>query len=398
MSIQAELDRQMKIIRSGTEEIVPEAELIKKLERSLREGRPLKVKLGIDPTGTELHVGHAVPLRKLNQFQKLGHSVELIIGNFTAKIGDPTDRSETRKMLSDSDIETNFNSYIEQAGRILDVDNINIHYNADWLAPLTFEDLVNIMAKFTVSVMISREDFANRLKNNTPISLVELSYPLMQSYDSVYLKADVELGGSDQKFNILRGRDLQRAFGQEPQIGIIFPIIEGTCGKRKMSKSYNNYIAVNEKPNDMFGKVMSITDGLIELYYRLVTELDPDLVDEISKKLKDGSLSPYEAKKNLAAEIVSLYYNDQTAQEAKEYFNTLFSKRAIPENIDKVVFKGSLVALVVEQNSVSKSEARRLITAGAVKLNDEPIKDIDAAAPEGVVKIGKKKIIEVSRG
>lgn len=390
----SELEKQLKVIRSRAEEIIPESELKQKIEKSIKSGKPLKVKLGIDPTGSELHVGHAVPLRKLKQFQELGHSIEFIIGSFTAKIGDPTGKSETRKVLTDEQIQENCKTYLDQASSIIDISKINIHYNGDWLSKLNFEDLLKIMSNFSLALMVSREDFAKRLKNNIPISLVELSYPMMQAYDSVYLNADIELGGTDQKFNLLRGRDLQRAFGQDPQVCLTLPILEGTTGKDKMSKSLNNYISINEDPNNMFGKVMSIKDELINTYYKLVTELNDDMLEDIEAKLKEGILKPYDAKKQLAEEIVKLYHNNEQAQKAKEHFNTLFSKKEVPQDIKEINLKGrDLITLVSEETNVSKSQARRLLSSNSVKINNEIANE--NSNPEGVIKIGKKIIFKL---
>ena len=387
-----ELERQLRIIKSRTEEIVPEEELREKLKNSLNSGKPLKVKFGIDPTGSELHVGHAVPLRKIKQFQELGHSIEFIIGSFTAKIGDPTGKNETRKMMSNEDIERNCKTYLDQASKIIDIDKINLHYNGDWLSKLNFEDLLQIMANFSLSLMISREDFAKRLKNNIPISLVELSYPMMQAYDSVHLKSDIEIGGTDQKFNLLRGRDLQRAFGQSPQVCLTLPILEGTSGKDKMSKSLNNYISIKEGNRDMYGKVMSIKDVLIETYYNLVTELDDELLKEISKKMKDREISPYEAKKRLAKEITLLYHNRELADDAENHFDTIFSKREIPEDVEEKEIRGrDIVSLVSEEAKVSKSQARRLIASGAIKIDGITVNELKP----GIIKIGKKIIFKI---
>ena len=256
MDIKNEVERQFNILKRGCEEIINEAELKLRLEKSLKENKPLKIKLGIDPTGTDLHIGHAVPLRKLKQFQELGHTVQFLIGTFTARIGDPTGKSETRKMLTPEDIQKNIATYLEQVFLILDSEKTEILYNADWLEKLSLQDFLGLLSQFTVAQMISREDFAKRLAENKPVSLVEFMYPILQGYDSVAMKCDIELGATEQKFNILKGRDLQKNFGMDPQICMLLPILEGLDGVEKMSKSLNNYIGITENPNDMFGKIM----------------------------------------------------------------------------------------------------------------------------------------------
>lgn len=399
MDIEKEIERQFNIIIQKAEEVFPKDDLYNKIKKSLVEKKPLKVKFGIDPTGTELHLGHAVPLRKLREFQDLGHEVNLIIGTFTAKIGDPTGKNETRKMLTDEEINENLKTYLEQASKILDIGKLKVLYNGDWLSKLTFTNLIEIFSHFTVSQMTSREDFSNRLKNNIPVSLVELMYPMMQGYDSVEMHADIELGGMDQKFNLLRGRDLQKAFNQEQQVCLVFPILEGTYGKDKMSKSLNNYIGIIEKANDMFGKIMSIPDSLIATYFKLTT---PRSLKEV-EDLKDGiSKNPFEMKKRLGQEIVALYHSDEEAKKAREYFETVFSKREIHEEVREIILKEntSLIDLVVKENEVSKSEARRLILAGAVKINNEKAENIEEIieAKGQIIKIGKKNIFKIIKG
>ena len=394
-----EVEKQMDIIRERTEEIVPEEELRNKVKKSLESGKPLNVKFGIDPTGSELHIGHAVPLRKLRQLQDLGHNIFLIIGSFTAKIGDPTGKNEMRKILSDEEIAKNCASYLHQAAKILDVEKINCVYNGDWLSKVSFADLLGVLANFTVSNMIGREDFAKRLSENRPLSLVELMYPVMQAYDSVHLKADIELGGSDQKFNMLKGRELQKAYGQEPQACLVFPILEGTSGGDKMSKSLNNYISLDEDAKEMFGKVMSIPDNLIERYYTLATTTP---MDQISTKAKLINEDPYQAKKELAGAIVELYHGNEESIKAAAYFESLFSKREIPEDIEEVSLDENinLLSFVTAMLSISNSEARRLIKAGAVKIDGEKVESMNLKlkGKGQVVKIGKKRIFKVING
>ena len=399
MDIEKEIERQFNIIIQKAEEVFPKEELYNKIKKSIVEKRPLKVKFGIDPTGTELHLGHAVPLRKLREFQDLGHEVNLIIGTFTAKIGDPTGKNETRKMLTDEEIRENLKTYLEQASKILDIKKLKVLYNGDWLAKLTFTNLIEILSHFTVSQMTSREDFANRLKNNIPVSLVELMYPMMQGYDSVEMHADIELGGMDQKFNLLRGRDLQRAFNQEQQVCLVFPILEGTYGKEKMSKSLNNYIGVTEKANDIFGKIMSIPDSLILTYFKLTTNRS---IKEVEQLRDEVSQNPFEMKKRLGEEIVRFYHSKDEAKKAREYFEAVFSKKEIHEEIRELILNQniSLLELVVKENEVSKSEARRLILAGAVKINNEKAENTDKIIEPNnqIIKIGKKNIFKIIKG
>lgn len=311
MDINKEIERQLSIIKRGTEEIISEDELRKKLKKSLEENKPLKIKLGIDPTGSDLHIGHAVPLRKLKQFQDLGHTVQFLIGTFTARIGDPTGKSETRKMLTGEEIAENIKTYLEQVKLILDIEKTEVVYNGDWLEKLTLEDVLKLLSQFTVSQMTSREDFAKRLKENKPVSLVEFMYPILQGYDSVALESDVELGATEQKFNLLRGRDLQKNAGQEQQICIMMPILEGLDGVNKMSKSLNNYIGIQDTPNDMFGKIMSVSDELMMKYYEMITEIPLDEIKGISEGIKNGSVHPMDVKKRLGFELVKTYYGEE---------------------------------------------------------------------------------------
>ena len=297
MDIKQEVERQFNILKRGCEEIINDYEFKKKLEKSITENKPLKIKLGIDPTGTDLHIGHAVPLRKLRQFQELGHTVQFLIGTFTARIGDPTGKSETRKMLSSEDIQKNIATYLEQVKLILDLEKTEVLYNGDWLEKLSLEEVLGLLSQFTVAQMISREDFAKRLSENKPVSLVEFMYPILQGYDSVAIECDVELGATEQKFNLLRGRDLQKNAGQEQQVCMLMPILEGLDGVEKMSKSLNNYIGITESPNDMFGKIMSISDDLMFRYYEIITEIPLEKIAEMKKQAEEGILHPMEAKK-----------------------------------------------------------------------------------------------------
>ena len=403
LEIKQEVERQFNILSRGCEEIINEAEFKKKLEKSIATKTPLKVKLGIDPSGTELHLGHAVPLRKLKQFQELGHQVYFLIGTFTGRIGDPTGKSETRKMLSEEQVMENIKTYLDQVALILDLDKINVVYNADWLEKLTLTDVLKLLSMFTVSQMISREDFAKRLSENKPVSLIEFMYPILQGYDSVELYADVELGATEQKFNLLRGRDLQKNFGQEQQICMIMPILEGLDGVEKMSKSLNNYIGVKDVPNDMFGKIMSISDELMYNYYKMITEIPLEEIEKIKKDIENGVLHPMEAKKQLGMEIVKIYHGKDASSEAREWFENVFSKKnldvALPE-VQLEYKEVGIIDLLVKETELAKttSEARRLVEQGGFKIDDEPIKDVRASVniKSGmIIRAGKKKIVKV---
>ncbi len=403
MNIEAEVKRQMEILKRGVEEIISEEELEKKIKKSLETGEPLKVKLGIDPTGSDLHIGHAVPLRKLKQFQDLGHKVIFLIGTFTARIGDPTGKSETRKMLSAEEIQENIKTYLDQLKLILDMEKTEIVYNGDWLEKLSLEDVLKLLSQFTVAQMVSREDFAKRLKENKPVSLVEFMYPILQGYDSVAIKADVELGATEQKFNILRGRDLQKNAGQEQQICMMMPILVGLDGVEKMSKSLNNYIGITEIPNDMFGKAMSISDELMWTYYEMATDVPMDEVTDMKKGVENGTFHPMEAKKRLGYEIVKSYHGDEEGKKAREWFENVFSKKDLSVDLPEVkidVDEADAIELLVKQLGFfkSNSEARRLIQQGGFKINDEAVTDVAAviSIEDGmIVRAGKKKIVKI---
>lgn len=403
LEIKQEVERQFNILSRGCDEIINEVEFKKKLEKSITTKTPLRVKLGIDPTGTELHLGHAVPLRKLKQFQDLGHEVFFLIGTFTGRIGDPTGKSETRQMLSEQQVMENIKTYLDQVKLILDLDKINVVYNADWLEKLSLSDALNLLSQFTVSQMISREDFSKRLSENKPVSLIEFMYPILQGYDSVELRADVELGATEQKFNLLRGRDLQKNFGQEQQICMIMPILVGLDGVEKMSKSLGNYIGVKDTANDMFGKIMSISDELMENYYTMITEVSNEKINQIKEEIANGTLHPMEAKKQLGAEVVKIYHGEDAAIEARNWFENVFSKRNLDVDLPEVeVAYGEIgvIDLLVKETEMVKttSEARRLIEQGGFKINDVAIKDVKATVnvESGIiVRAGKKKIVKI---
>ena len=403
LEIKQEVERQFNILSRGCEELINEVEFKKKLEKSITTGKPLRVKLGIDPSGTELHLGHAVPLRKLKQFQDLGHEVFFLIGTFTGRTGDPTGKSETRKMLSEEQVMENIKTYLDQVKLILDLDKINVVYNADWLEKLNLADVLKLLSMFTVSQMISREDFAKRLSENKPVSLIEFMYPILQGYDSVELKADIELGATEQKFNLLRGRDLQKNFGQEQQICMIMPILVGLDGVEKMSKSLGNYIGVKDTANDMFGKIMSISDELMENYYTMITEIPSEEITKIKENIVNGMLHPMEAKKQLGAEVVKIYHGEQAAVEARDWFENVFSKRNLDVELPEVEVAYNeigVIDLLVKATELVKttSEARRLIEQGGFKINDEAIKDVKATVKVEsgmIVRAGKKKIVKI---
>lgn len=403
IEIKKEVERQFDILKRGCDEIINENEFKKKLEKSISTNTPLRVKLGIDPSGTDLHLGHAVPLRKLKQFQDLGHQVYFLIGTFTGRIGDPTGKSETRKMLSAEQVQENIKTYLEQVSLILDLDKINVVYNADWLEKLTLEDVLKLLSQFTVSQMISREDFAKRLSENKPVSLIEFMYPILQGYDSVELKADVELGATEQKFNLLRGRDLQKNTGQEQQICMIMPILEGLDGVEKMSKSLNNYIGVKDTPNDMFGKIMSVSDELMYRYYEVITEISQEEITKMKEDINKGILHPMEAKKRLGEEVVKIYHNEEEGKKARDWFENVFSKKNLDVDLPEIELdykETGVIDLLVKETGLlsSTSEARRLIEQGGFKINDEPVKDVKAAVniQSGmIIRAGKKKIVKV---
>ena len=403
IEIKKEVERQFDILKRGCDEIINENEFKKKLEKSISTNMPLRVKLGIDPSGTDLHLGHAVPLRKLKQFQDLGHQVYFLIGTFTGRIGDPTGKSETRKMLSAEQVQENIKTYLEQVSLILDLDKINVVYNADWLEKLTLEDVLKLLSQFTVSQMISREDFAKRLSENKPVSLIEFMYPILQGYDSVELKADVELGATEQKFNLLRGRDLQKNAGQEQQICMIMPILEGLDGVEKMSKSLNNYIGVKDTPNDMFGKIMSVSDELMYRYYEVITEISQEEITKMKEEINKGILHPMEAKKRLGEEVVKIYHNEEEGKKARDWFENVFSKKNLDVDLPEIELdykETGVIDLLVKETGLlsSTSEARRLIEQGGFKINDEPVKDVKAAVniQSGmIIRAGKKKIVKV---
>ncbi|HAC16224.1 MAG TPA: tyrosine--tRNA ligase [Bacteroidetes bacterium] len=392
------VSEQLDIIKRGTVEIVPEEELVQKLEKSRSTNTPLRIKLGCDPTRPDLHLGHSVILRKMRQFQDLGHHCILIIGDFTGMIGDPTGANKTRPALTIEDVRENGKSYFEQASKILDAEKTEIVYNSDWLGTMKFEDVIRLASKFTVARMIERDDFSKRYSNEEPISLHEFLYPLAQGQDSVYLRSDVELGGSDQKFNLLVGRQLQKEDGQSPQVCLMMPLLVGTDGVNKMSKSYDNYIGINETANDMYGKSLSIPDSMIYSYFELVT----DVSNEELAILKDRIVSdPRNAKHDLALAITRLYFGEETAYGARKYFEQTVINKEIPDEMPEFTFDAGnaerLISLISSINfAPSNGEARRLIQQGGVSIDGEVIGDVNheivfKSGDAVVLKVGKRK-------
>lgn len=368
---------QLEVIKRGTSEIVPENELIDKLNESLKENRPLKIKLGVDPTRPDLHLGHSVILRKMRQFQDLGHVVILIIGGFTAMIGDPTGQNKTRPALTEKEVTENAQTYIDQAKKILDFDKLTIVNNLDWLGDMSFMDVIMLSSQMTVARMIERDDFSKRFQNNEPISLHEFLYPLAQAQDSVHLHADVELGGTDQKFNLLAGRDLQKNSGQQPQVCLTMPLLVGTDGTLKMSKSYDNYIGIDEPANDMYGKVLSIPDDLIYTYFELVTDVPTQNLDTLRKEIETD---PRNTKHKLAYTITQLYHDEQKAEEAKSYFLETVVKKSFPDDAPVFSYNTDAVVRLIDIISdagltASNGETKRMMKQGGITLNGDKITD-----------------------
>lgn len=395
------VEEQLRIITSGSERIVPVEDLKKKLE----QGRPLNIKLGVDPTSPDLHLGHAVPLQKMRQFQDLGHQVTLIIGNGTALIGDPSGKNTTRPQLTSEQIEANAQTYVEQAMKVLDPEKTNVVHNGDWILSLDLKGLLEVCSKFTVARILERDDFTKRYTNHTPIALHEFLYPVMQAYDSVMIKADVEMGGTDQLFNLLAGRELMEKMGLEPQVALCMPLLEGTDGVRKMSKSYGNYVGLTDAPDEMFGKVMSIPDNMIVRYYRLATQLPVAEIDIIEADLASGQGDPNQLKRRLAREIIDIYHGAGMGEGAEEAFNRVFKNREMPEEIEEVVvdLTGDVYVpgLLHEVGFAgSAGEGRRLIDGGGIKIAGEPLApktyNVAGSALDGqVLQAGKRRFVRV---
>jgi tyrosyl-tRNA synthetase len=395
---------QLEIIKRGAVEVIPEDELVRKLERSVKTRKPLIIKQGFDPTAPDLHLGHSVSIQKLRQFQQLGHKVVFLIGDYTALIGDPSGQSALRKRMTKAEVLKNARTYQKQVFKILDSKKTKIDFNSRWLSKLNFEQVLILTAKYTVARLLERDDFQNRFRSGRPIAVLEFLYPLMQAYDSVALKADVELGGTDQKFNLLVGREIQKEYGLEPQIVLTMPILVGTDGKEKMSKSLGNYIGISESPNQMFGKLMSIPDHLISSYIELLTDLDPQELTRMQYELGEGLVNPFEWKKRLGREIVAKYHGVKAAEKAQMEFERVFKQRELPEEIPTVTYDGNdsevwIGHLLVKTGCVSStSEVRRLIEQGGLYLNDQKVDNVDLKVSlkgEQIVRIGRKKFFRI---
>lgn len=398
------VEEQMQVLRRGAYEIIPEEELEKKIKQSIKENKPLIIKEGFDPTAPDLHLGHMVSIRKLRQFQDLGHTVVFLIGDFTGMIGDPSGKNEMRKRMSREEIQLNAETYKKQIFKVLDSEKTVIDFNARWLMPLHFEDLLKLTSKYTVARMLERDDFSKRYSDQRPISVMEFLYPLAQAYDSVALKADVELGGTDQKFNLLVGRDIMREYGLEPQVILTLPLLVGLDGVEKMSKSLDNYIGINETPSEMYGKTMSIADTMILTYFELATDIPDSELPKIKTQLQDSQINPREIKARLASEIVKIYHGDAEAKKAEEEFNRVFREKSLPRDMPEYHYNPTsgkiwIVKLLTSQGlSSSNGEARRLIQQGAVSLNGEKISDADfefSPTEEAIVKVGKRRFLKI---
>jgi tyrosyl-tRNA synthetase len=391
----------IELIKAGTAQVLPEKDLVTKLEK----GKKLTIKLGMDPTASDLHLGHAVTLAKLKQFQDLGHNIIFLIGDFTARIGDPTGKSKTRPSLSQKEIEHNMKTYFDQVGKILDMKKARVAYNSEWLAKLTMADMIDLAAKVTVARLIEREDFATRIANNQTIGFHELFYPIFQGYDSVELNADVELGGTDQTFNLLMGRFLQEQYGKEPQVIITMPLLEGLDGVQKMSKSLGNAIGLNEDPNQAFGKLMSISDTLMWRYFELLLHLAPAEKSVLQERVASGNLHPMELKKQMARDIVAKFWSEKEADKARETFEALFQKKDYSKSQEVTLPKGTakelwIVDLLKLLEAIgSSSEAKRLIESGAVLIDETPVREFKAMIRwhSGMtIKVGKHRIYKLS--
>lgn len=397
------LTEQLKIIKRGVVEILTEDELVKKLEKAISSGVPLRVKAGFDPTAPDIHLGHTVLIQKMKQFQDMGHEVIFLIGDFTGIIGDPTGRSETRKPLTNEEVLKNAETYKKQIFKILNPEKTRIQFNSEWFSKMTAMEIVKLGAMKTVARMLEREDFKKRFINQQEITILEFYYPLFQAYDSVYLKADIELGGTDQRFNLLMGRSMQKTMGMEEQVIVMMPLLEGTDGVQKMSKSLNNYIGISEPPKEIFGKIMSISDDLMMRYYELLSNITVDELKSFKNGIKDGSIHPMELKKRLAAEIVQRFYGEKDASEAQKEFEKVFSQRMLPDNMPVVKLKWDgdemwlprIISIAVPPTS--GSEARRLIKEGAVTVNGERVTDIEKKLKraEYEIKVGKKRFVRI---
>ncbi|KEK23483.1 tyrosine--tRNA ligase [Bacillus gaemokensis] len=399
-----EVERQFSTYVSGTQEVLPAQELKEKIAKSVLNRMPLKIKLGLDPSAPDVHIGHTVVLNKLRQFQENGHIIQLIIGDFTGKIGDPTGKSVARKQLTDEEVRRNAKTYFEQFGKVLNMEKVELHYNGKWLTKLNLEDIIHLAGKITVARLLERNDFSERLSTGKPISLHEFFYSLMQGYDSIELESDVELGGNDQHFNVLMGRHLQEQFGKGKQVVILLPLLEGLDGVEKMSKSKGNYIGIDERPNEMYGKTMSVPDELMVKYFELVTDLSLEEKNQIKEQLEIGTLHPRDAKMLLSKTIVRMYHGEELAEKAEQHFKNVFQKGNLPEDVPCVAWNGEkevpiIDLLVTLDLQSSKSEARRMIKNGGIKMNGEKVEDTEllTSIQDGtIVQVGKRKFVRIS--
>jgi tyrosyl-tRNA synthetase len=402
------VEEQLEYLKKGAAEVIPEEELKQKLENSAKSGKPLRVYLGVDPTAPDIHLGHTVVLRKLKHFQDMGHTAIFLIGDFSAMIGDPTGQSETRPPLSREQVEVNAKTYLAQVYKILDSKKTEVRYNSEWLGKMSSYEVVRLCGHYRLARMLEREDFRSRLENNLPIAVHELLYPLLTAYDAIMLKSDVELGATEQKFNILVHREIQREYGLSPQVVFTMPILVGLDGQRKMSKSLGNYVGITEPPAEMFGKMMSIPDELMWSYYELVTDRTPQDIAELKKEVEEGKLHPMDAKMRLAEEVVSGFQGDEAGRKAADNFQRVFRERRAPEEapVEKLPVGPAkkLTALLVELKlAASKSEAERLIKQRGVEINEACVEDarkeIDLSKPrEFLLRAGKKKFVRVVVG
>lgn len=394
-------EKEMKLIKKGVEEIISENELIAKLKKSEETGKPLRIKYGIDPTGYDVHIGHLVPIRKMREFQDLGHTGVIIIGDFTAQIGDPSGKDETRPHLTAEQVKNNAEKYMEQLYTVLDRDKTEVRWQTEWFGDMKMSDVLKLMGKFTLAQFMAHDTFRKRYENGLSLGMHELMYPILQSYDSVAINADIELGATEQKFNILAGRDMQKYFGQPQQIAILSPILMGTDGNEKMSKSLNNYIAVFDPPKEKYGKTMSIPDELIINYFNYATKVAPEEIEKIEKQLANDEINPKIIKQRLAREIVTLYHGHEIAEIAEEEFNLIFKKKDIPDDIPEFKISGSMKIIDILTKSktcASGGEARRMIKQNAVTIDGIKITDIFyEISNECVIKVGKRRFVKVTR-
>ncbi|MFC4735925.1 tyrosine--tRNA ligase [Bacillus daqingensis] len=397
-----EVDRQMNLYCEGAAEVIPPEDLRQKVEQSLLEERPLRIKLGLDPSAPDVHFGHTVVLQKLRQFQENGHQVQLLIGDFTGRIGDPTGKSTARAPLTSEDVKQNARTYVEQFGKVLDMDQVTVHYNSSWLADLSFEEVIHLAGQITTARLLERDDFDERTALGKPIGLHEFFYPVMQGYDSVVLESDIEIGGTDQHYNTLMGRHFQERFKKAKQAVILMPLLEGLDGKEKMSKSKHNYVGVEDNPDEMFGKTMSVPDELMGRWFRLVSGFSSDHVDHLEAELKSGALHPREGKRLLAARMTELYHGKDAAEKAADRFDALYRDNKLPEEIPEHRTEAGLISpldLLVESGLLhSKSEAKRMIANRGVKIDGARLETADESlrVRDGMVmQVGKRKHVRL---